>query len=93
MLLLLLVVLFVLPSLAYSTQQQERKPLYFSYITSLTGKGFTANSGIPAVELAVDWINNSSQLLQNYTLNFRGIFDSKVSMIIIDYNIGINNYL
>ena len=58
--------------------EDSRIPLYLSYITSLTGQGFTAIGEIPALELALEQINNNEQLLSGYTLNVSDIVDSKV---------------
>ena len=54
-------------------------PLYFSYITSLTPEsGFSAAGGIPTAIMALDIINNQSDILANYSLQFTEILDSKV---------------
>ena len=55
----------------------EKIPLHFSYITAMTG-GFVASGGIPAVDLALEQINNRTDILPNYTLNYTTILDSKV---------------
>ncbi len=57
---------------------QEKTPLYLSYITSLTGQGFTAIGEVPALQLALEQINNNEDILHNYTLNVSDIVDSKV---------------
>ena len=49
------------------THQQKRKPLYFSYISSLTGKGFTASGGIPAVQLALDYQQKQQLITELHT--------------------------
>ena len=60
----------------------EKIPLYFSYITSKTG-GFVSSGSIPVVDLALEQINNRTDILSNYTLNYTTILDSNVSDIII----------
>ena len=52
-------------------------PLYFSYITTKTGS-FVASGAIPVVDLALEQINNRTDILPNYTLNYTTILDSKV---------------
>ena len=58
-------------------------PLYFSYITSLTGSGFTASGGVPMVDIALQNINSRGDILVNYTLKHNGLLDSKVSLSLI----------
>ena len=58
----------------------EKTPLYFSYITTKTG-GFVASGAIPVVDLALEQINNRTDILPNYTLNYTTILDSKVNKI------------
>ena len=55
-----------------------RTPLYFSYITTKTGD-YVGAGAIPAVDLALEQINNSSSILPNYTLEYTDILDSNVS--------------
>ena len=55
----------------------EKTPLYFSYITTRTGS-FVASGAIPVVDLALEQINNRTDILPNYTLNYTTILDSKV---------------
>lgn len=57
---------------------QEKIPLNFSYITTKTG-GFVSSGSIPVVDLALEQINNRTDILSNYTLNYTVILDSKVS--------------
>ena len=57
---------------------QEKIPLHFSYITTLTGDISIAGA-IPVVDLALEQINNRTDILSNYTLNYTTILDSKVS--------------
>ena len=56
----------------------EKTSLYFSYITTITGD-ITIAGAIPVVDLALEQINNRTDILPNYTLNYTTILDSKVS--------------
>ena len=60
---------------------QEKIPLNFSYITTKTG-GFVSSGSIPVVDLALEQINNRTDILSNYTLNYTVILDTKVSHFI-----------
>ena len=55
----------------------EKISLYFSYITTKTGI-FVSSGGIPAVDLALEQINNRTDILPNYTLDYTTILDSQV---------------
>ena len=55
--------------------------IYFSYITTITGAGFRSGGARPVVDLALEQINNSTDILPNYTLSYRTIRDSKVNKI------------
>lgn len=59
----------------------EKIPLNFSYITTITGgvTGFVSSGSIPVVDLALEQINNRTDILSNYTLNYTAILDSNVS--------------
>ena len=52
--------------------------LKFSFITSLTGD-FVASGGITAVDIALEQINGSPEILPNYTLGYTDILDSNVN--------------
>ena len=56
----------------------QKTQLHFSYITSMTGN-FVSSGGIPVVDLALEQINNRTDILPNYTLNYTTILDSQVS--------------
>ena len=56
---------------------REKMTLKFSYITTLTGD-FVSSGGIPIVDKALQEINNRSDILENYTLSYTEILDSKV---------------
>ena len=60
----------------------EKIPLNFSYITTISGgvTGFVSSGSIPVVDLALEQINNRIDVLSNYTLNYTAILDSKVSL-------------
>ena len=55
----------------------ERIPLHFSYITAKTGS-FITSGAFPVVDLALEQINNSTEILSNYTLSYTTILDSEV---------------
>ena len=57
---------------------REKILLNFSYVTSKTG-GFVSSGSIPVVDLALEQINNRTDILSNYALNYTAILDSKVS--------------
>lgn len=59
----------------------EKVPLYFSYITTKTG-AFVSSGSIPVVDLALEQINNRTDILHNYSLNYTRILDSNVSYIL-----------
>ena len=63
---------------AIAIESGRKIPLYFSYITTKSG-AFVAAGVIPVVDLALEQINNRSDILPNYTLNYTTIVDSKVS--------------
>ena len=53
------------------------KPLYFSYITA-NSSSFVPSSGIPVVDLALQQINNRTDILPDHTLSYTTILDSQV---------------
>ena len=63
---------------AASGSADAKTNLYFSFITTMTGD-FVASGAIPAVDLALEQINNRTDILPNYTLNYTTILDSKVT--------------
>ena len=60
------------------TGNEDKIPLHFAYITTKTG-GFVASGGIPIVDWSLEMINERDDILQNYTLNYTEILDSKVN--------------
>ena len=60
-------------------EDEAKTKLYFSYMASMSGS-FLSSGAIPAVELALEQINNRSDLLTNYTLAYTTVLDSKVSI-------------
>ena len=56
---------------------EEKSFLNFSYITTKTGS-VVASGGIPVVDLALEQINNRTDILPNYTLSYTTILDSEV---------------
>ena len=55
----------------------DKANIYFSYITDVTGPLLSIGAQ-PVVDLALEQINNSSDILPNYILNYTTIRDSKV---------------
>ena len=53
-------------------------PLYFSFIVSFGRDGFNSSGTIPAVDLALELINNQT-ILPEYELRHTAVRDSKVS--------------
>ena len=77
-----LILIMLMSSLqqVHGQSNDSRIPLYFSYITTKTGD-YVGAGAIPAVDLALEQINNSSSILPNYTLEYTNILDSNVSSI------------
>ena len=65
-------------SVGTPSSNEDKIPLHFAYITTKTG-GFVASGGIPIVDWSLEMINERDDILQNYTLNYTDILDSKVS--------------
>ena len=61
-----------------------KETLHFSYITTITG-GFRASGAIPMVDWALELINNRSDILANYTLQYSAILDSGVSQHYLNF--------
>lgn len=82
---LLLLCLFGVNS-EHNTESGSGNPepitLWFSFITSISGS-FKASGAIPAIDLALEQINNNTNILHDYQLNYSTIEDSGVSIIII----------
>ena len=57
--------------------------IYFGHITSFGESGFNSSGAIPAVDLAVQHINNNTSILPGYKLMSTPVMDSGVSCIII----------
>ena len=83
--------LFVACLNATASSVNETQELFFSYITTINSVQFEASGGIPAVDLALEEINNSSFVLANYTLKYETVLDSKVSSL-INRNYSANRY-
>ena len=77
---LILVMLMSSLQQVYCQSNDSRIPLYFSYITTKTGD-YVGAGAIPAVDLALEQINNDSSILPNYTLQYTDILDSNVSYL------------
>ena len=61
---------------------KKNSSLQFGYITSLTGSFITSGS-IPVVDLALKLINEKNDILENYTLGYTNVLDSKVILYFI----------
>ena len=59
---------------------RQKTGIHFPYITAKTGS-FVSSGGIPAVDLALEQINNRTDILPNYNLSYTTILDSKVTEI------------
>ena len=70
--------IIALTCLLFPVSYQDKIPLYLSYITSLTDQGSTAIGEVPELQLALEQINNNTDILHNYILNVSDIVDSKV---------------
>ena len=53
-------------------------PLYFSFVVSFGHHGFDSSGLIPAVDLALEHINNRSNVLDGLKLTYLSFQDSKV---------------
>ena len=78
MAIVLLFSLFLLVPYAWGAEDEPKTPLYFSYITTITGVRFRASPAIPLVDWALELINNRSDILANYALQYTTILDSEV---------------
>ena len=90
------VLVCVLGSILWSTAGAQKIPLPFSYITSKTGIFVTAGA-IPMVDLALELINNRTDILANYTLTYNNtIGDSNVNnklICITNQNVYVVSYM
>ena len=75
--LLLFVSSFILAPASVNAEE-EKMPLYFSYITTITGP-FIASGGIAVVDWALELVNERTDILANYTLKYNQVLDSGVS--------------
>ena len=63
--------------LGLGSANSDRIPILFSYITAKSG-GFLSSGAIPVVDLALEQINNRTDILPNYALSYTTVLDSKV---------------
>ena len=54
-------------------------PVYFSLVVSYGEYGFNSSGAIPAVNIALDYVNRT-QILPGYELTYETVRDSKVSV-------------
>eukprot|EP00731_Ephydatia_muelleri_P010456 Em0005g1042a len=55
------------------------KIIYFGHITSYGESGFNSSGAVPAVELAVEHVNNNTSILAGYKLVSTPVMDSEIS--------------
>ena len=63
-------------------QASGATPLYFSFIVSFGSHGFNSSDIIPAVDLALEHINNRSDLLVGHQLGYLSARDSEVGSFV-----------
>ena len=61
----------------FGKNENVRKTIHFAFMTTFSGS-FVSSGTIPAVDLAIERVNNDSSLLQNYELNYTMAIDTKV---------------
>ena len=66
--------------------ENETKPVYFSLIVSRGEHGFNSSGAIPAIDIALDQIEDQ-QILRNYSLTYVGAQNSKVGRLLHFVNI------
>ena len=66
-------------SVGTNNSNEDKIPLHFAYITTKTG-GHVASGSIPIVNWLLEMINERDDILQNYTLNYTDVLDSKVNI-------------
>ena len=69
--------LVLLSVLLFAAVGESATPVYFSLIVSYGEFGFNSSGGIPAVDIALDYINRS-HLLSEYELRYKTVRNSKV---------------
>ena len=76
------VLLFILlDSILCCSKENQKISILFSYITTKTGSFVTAGA-IPMVDLALELINNRTDILANYSLTYNNtIGDSNVKYL------------
>ena len=60
-----------------TSYHETPKHIYFAFMTTFSGS-FISSGTIPAVELAIEQVNNDSLLLHGYVLNYTRITDTEV---------------
>ena len=61
------------------TMASNTRRIYFGHITSFGDSGYNSSGAVPAVELAVEHINNNPSILPGYKLVSTPVQDSGVS--------------
>ena len=75
------VLFLLLSSLCGVAYGDDPVPLNFALITSFGEFGFNSSAGIPAIDLALEHINER-QVIPGYKLQYTGVKDSKVSFAV-----------
>ena len=71
--------MFYPPIESHSSQSADRRPLVFGLIMSFGGS-FDSSGAVPVVRVALDHINNNSNILPGYTLHY-SLSDSRVRLL------------
>ena len=62
-----------------TTVSEPNKMIYIAFMTAFSGS-FVSSGAIPAVDLAIERVNQNSSLLKGYVLNYTRIVDTKARM-------------
>ena len=71
-------ILFVTMYFFANTESKSVQNLTFMFVTSFGQSGFDASGVVPAADIALEDINNRSDVLQGYHLMYDKVKDSKV---------------
>ena len=64
----------------HGTNGEAQKTIYIAFMTAFNGS-FVSSGTIPAVDLAIERINNDSTLLQKYKIDYTMAIDTEVRSI------------
>ena len=62
-----------------ATVSEPNEMIYIAFMTAFSGS-FVSSGAIPAVDLAIERVNQNSSLLKGYVLNYTRIVDTKARM-------------